>query len=617
MKKSVIFGTAGHIDHGKSSLVKALTGKDPDRLAEEKEKGISIELGYASLESDDLLISFIDVPGHEKLIKTMISGSLGFDAVLFCVDGREGVMPQTEEHFNILTAIGIRSAVIAVTKADICSPEQISDTENAVRELFKNSRIKLEAVVPVSVSQPDTIEKLKSEIFRTAQTVTPKTQSRCYVLRADRVFSLKGHGTVVTGTSLFGKITAGDMIYNINTGGKARIKSIQVHDKQSDKSIAGQRTAMNLPDFSTDDVRKGNILSENPKLTDTMGIYASVTSFGGLSASELIRHNKTYPIIIGSDIFEGKIIFANVKTLQSAESDICFIKLDRKAVVFYEEPFIIRSFSPQKSVAGGRVLGLEQTYPDRKRSFPIIEHLSRTEYPEAFRAMTDIYPCGLSIPEPIQFSGLLRNELTLKLAQLQIVNSYGFLIDNKRIENFVEETIARLKEKGSLKLNTLAHECMNITEQLKVDITNRIVESAQKMGFIFDGHMLKHRQKDPFEEDAMIILNLMKQDPGLSNAALLAERSGMTEDKTGKCLQFLANRSFIRRVEGSTHITLELINSFIDTAYTEAKKTDGIDLAHMKQFYDLPRKLMVPLMEQLDKTGLFINKNNKRQLKRI
>lgn len=616
MKKSIIFGTAGHIDHGKSSLIKALTGRDPDRLQEEKEKGITIELGYASMESVDALISFIDVPGHEKLIKTMISGSVGFDAVLFCVDGREGIMPQTLEHFNILSTIGIKSAVAAITKADICTPEQLAQTENEVRNLFNNSKIRVEAVLAVSIHDKDSVDALRQAVFKTAMNAQPKIQSRCYVMRVDRVFSIKGHGTVVTGTSLFGKISVDSTIYNISTGGKARIKSIQVHDKPSDKSVAGQRTALNLPDFTLEDVRRGHILSENSKLITTSGIYASITAFGEDSRTEMLKHNRSYPVIIGSDVYEGKLILHNEKFLESGKSAVCFIKLDKKAAVYFDEPFIIRSFSPQRSVAGGRILALEETLPDRKQSFNIVSHLSRYDYDTAFREMVDTFKCGLKIPEPIQFSGLLRNELTLKLAQMNIICSYGYLLDNRRIENYIEMTLKTLSEKGTLQLNKLQHTCEELPEQLRLDITNRIIEYAQKMGYIFDGHLLKRRQKDPFEDDAMVVLKTMKQDASLSNAALISEKLGVKEDKTAKCLQYLCNRSFIRKVEGSNHITMELINSFVEKAVSEAETQDGIDLNTMKNHFSLPRKLLVPLMEQLDKTGLFINKNNKRYLRK-
>jgi len=614
MKKSIIMGTAGHIDHGKSSLVRALTGKDPDRLKEEQEKGITIELGYAGLELDSALVSFVDVPGHEKLVKTMIAGSVGFDAVLFCVDGREGIMPQTREHFNILKTIGIKHAVAVLTKADKCTASELEASENAVRELFKDSGITAEAVLAVSIYNDASIENLKNAISECARKTTPKTQNRCYVLRTDRVFAVKGHGTVVTGTSLFGKIGVENTVYNLRTGQKARIKSIQVHDKPAEKSVAGQRTALNLPDFSTDDVKKGDIISENGKITDTNGIYAIVKAFDGCTDAELIRHNKTYSLVIGSETFEGRIIFYDEKILKASAEAICFIKLDKPAVVFFNEPFVIRGASPLHSIAGGRVLGLEQTYPDRRNSREIILHMSRYDYDEAIREIMRVYRCGFVMSEPIQFSGLFRNELAGKLAQLNIVNYYGFLIDSRMIDSFAESSIQELKDKGVLSVNGLKLDC-SLPEQVRSDIVNRIIETARRMGYIFDGNMLKQNKKDPFEEESLSVLAAMKQEPNLSNAQLLSEKTGLPEEKVGKCLQYLCNRSMARKVEGNVFISMELINSFVERAETEARKSGEIDLNRMKEHFDLPRKLLIPLMEQLDKTGLFINKSNKRVLK--
>ncbi len=614
MKKNIIMGTAGHIDHGKSSLIKALTGKDPDRLAQEKQKGITIELGYAGLELETALVSFIDVPGHEKLVKTMISGSVGFDSALFCVDGHEGIMPQTREHFSILNTIGVKYAVAAITKADRCTDEELYQTETAVRELFEGSGVTLTAVVRTSIYDNWSIDALKQAVSDCAVRVMPKTQNRCYVMRVDRVFNIKGHGTVVTGTSLFGKIAVENFVYNLRTGEKARVKGIQVHDRFAEKSVAGQRTALNLPDFSADDVRRGDIISENNKITDTNGIYAVVRAFGECSDSELIRHNKTYPVILGSESYEGRIIFYDEKVLEPSREAICFIKLDRPAVVFFNEPFVIRSASPQRSVAGGRVLGLEQTYPDRKASRGIIEHMSRYDYDAAIRGIMEIYACGFNMNEPIQFSGLFRNELAEKLTQLNIVNYYGFLMDAGMIDSFVKESLNRLKERGTLAINTLKLEC-TLPEQVRHDIVNRIIESGQKMGYVFDGHMLKLNFKDPFQDDAMMVLASMRQDAALSNPLLIAGKTGMSEEKVQKCLLYLCNRSLARRVDRNVYLTMELINIFTEKAEAEAAKSGGVDINRMKEFFDLPRKLLIPLMDQLDKSGLFINRSNTRILK--
>jgi len=614
MKKNVIMGTAGHIDHGKSSLVKALTGKDPDRLQEEKEKGITIELGYAGLELETALVSFIDVPGHEKLVKTMIAGSVGFDCVLFCVDGHEGIMPQTLEHFNIIKTIGIRYAVAAVTKADICTEDEMQQTEDAVRELFDGSGILLTSVVRTSVNDSGSIDALKQAVSDCAVRVTPKTQNRCYVMRADRVFNIKGHGTVVTGTSLFGKVAVDNFVYNLRTGERSRVKGIQVHDRFAEKSVAGQRTALNLSDLSVEHVKRGDIISENNQIAYTNGIYAVVRAFDGCTDSELIRHNRTYPVILGSEVFEGRMIFFDEKVLTASEEAICFIKLDKPAVVFFNDPFVIRSASPQRSVAGGRVLGLEQTYPDRKTSREIIGHLSRYDYDAAISAIMRTYTCGFCMNEPIQFSGLFRSELADKLAQHNIVNYYGFLMDAGKIDGIVKDSLSRLRENGSLAINRLRLEC-TLPEQVSHDIINRIIEGGQKMGYVFDGHMLKLNLKDPFQDEAMTVLSAMKQEAALSNPVLISEKTGMNEEKVQKCLQYLCNRSFVKRVDRNVFLTMELINSFTEKAEAEAKKSGGVEMNRMKECFDLPRKLLIPLMDQLDKSGLFINRNNMRILK--
>lgn len=616
MKKRVIFGTAGHIDHGKSSLVLALTGKDPDRLKAEKEKGITIELGFAGMDTEQAKISFVDVPGHEGLIKTMIAGSVGFDAVLFCVDCREGIKPQTVEHFNIIRTIGVRHCVLAVTKTDLCTPEQIENAVSDIGSLFENSGITITDTVTTDINSPETISNLKSAIGRCAGKVQPKLQKRCYVVRADRSFSIKGSGTVITGTSLFGKVTPDTLLYNIRTMKSARVKTIQVHDSRVEKSVAGERTALNLPDFSVDSVIKGDILTDNPRIAGTSGIFANLSMFEGIPENILLKHNRTYSIYIGAAVCEGKVIFYDTKKLAHKENANCFIKLNREITPYFDEPFIIRAGSPQISVAGGRVLGIEQAFPSRKNTQEIMELLSKYDYDEAIKLIVKKFDCGIKLPEPIQFSGLIRNELAMKLAQLNIANFQGFILDNRVLEGYVESTLQKLSQTGSLAISKIQHTCEKLPEAVKFDIINRIIERAQKENYLFDGQILKKKEKDPFEELAMSVLNQMKSDPALSNQVMLAEKTGIPPQKVSKCLQYLCNRSLAKNIEGNNHVTMELLNSFVEKAAAECETTGYADLNVMKKHFSLPRKLFVPLMEQLDKTGLFVNKENKRILKK-
>jgi len=617
MKKSVIFGTAGHIDHGKSSLVLAMTGKDPDRLKEEKEKGITIELGFAGMETEQANISFVDVPGHEGLVKTMIAGSVGFDSVLFCVDGREGIKPQTIEHYNIIRTIGVPYCVVAITKSDLCSTEQIDTVKEEIVELFENSKIKIIDIIKTDTRNPASIKELKEAIGICAGKVQPKLQKRCYVVRADRVFSIKGSGTVVTGTSLFGSVTNDTLIYNTRNLKSAKTKSIKVHDKLVSKSVAGERTALNLPDFSTNDIKRGDILSDNPKIQTTKGIYANLNIFEGISDKVLIKHNKSYSLYIGALSCEAKIIFYDIKKLSPGESANCFIKLDKEITPYFDEPFIIRLGSPQVSVAGGRVLGIAETYPNRKYTKDIMNLLSIHDYDNAIKKVVEIFHCGLELPEPIQFSGLIRNELTMKLAQLNIANFQGFILDNKNLENYVENTIEILNKQESLAISKIQHTCNKLPEPVRFDIINRIIERAQKQNYIFDGQMLKKKERDPFDELATSVLTLMMTDPTLSNQARLSEKMGIPEQKIQKCLQYLCNRSLAKNIEGNNHVTMEMLNTFIDKATQECEAVGHVDLQGMKKHFELPRKILVPMMEQLDKTGLFINKDNKRVLKKI
>jgi selenocysteine-specific elongation factor len=493
---------------------------------------------------------------------------------------------------------------------------QISKTKEECENFFNSSNIEITHYIATSINSSETIESLKDAINECARRITPKIQKRCYVLRADRIFSVKGFGTVVTGTSIFGQISKDSLIYNISNGKSAKVKNIQVHDRDVDKSVAGERTAINLPELSAEDIDRGDILSDNKKIKATKGIYANISIYSDLQKDPVIKHNKTYSIYIGSNVFQGKIIFYDRKKLKEGEEAQCFIKLDKKIVPYFDEPIIIRTGSPQISVAGGRILGVEETYPDRKFTREIMAFLAAHDYDSALKKIVEIFHCGIEMPEPIQFSGLIRNELAAKLAQLNIANFEGFILDNKNLDDFVESTLKELNSKGSLAMSKIQHTCSKLPDPVRFDIINRIIERAQKQDFIFDGHILKKHEKDPFEEMALKVLSLMKQDAKLSNSAQLATRADIPEQKIVKCLQYLRNRSLIKNVEGNNHVTMELVNSFVDKAVKEGENGTGIDLKVMREHFDLPRKLLVPLMDSLDKTGLFINKDNKRYLKK-
>src|SRR5437660_3602543 len=241
--KNIIVGTAGHIDHGKSTLVKALTGTDPDRLKEEKERGITIDIGFADLRlRSDVHIGFVDVPVHERFIKNMLAGIGGIDAVLLVVAADESVMPQTREHLDICTLLKIPAGIIAITKCDLVDQDILEIVRGELAELVKNGFLQDAPIIPVSAASGLGLDKLREALLKTAQSVPPRNSQTVFRLPIDRCFTLHGFGTIVTGTLMSGTISRDEEVEIYPTGRKSRIRNVQVHSRPVDYATAGQRT---------------------------------------------------------------------------------------------------------------------------------------------------------------------------------------------------------------------------------------------------------------------------------------------------------------------------------------------------------------------------------------
>src|SRR5580704_10927191 len=258
--KHVIVGTAGHIDHGKSALVEALTGTNPDRLEEEKRRGITIDLGFAFLNLEGIRFGFVDVPGHERFVKNMLAGVGGIDVVLFVIAADESIKPQTREHFDICRLLGIARGVIALTKADLVDADILGLVRLEVEEMVQGSFLEGAAIVPVSSLSGAGLDDLRRELARAAEAVPEKSASGHFRLPIDRVFSVRGFGTVVTGTLISGSVAKEQTVEVYPCGRHLRVRGVQVHGEMAERATAGQRTAVNLVDIEPAELVRGDVL---------------------------------------------------------------------------------------------------------------------------------------------------------------------------------------------------------------------------------------------------------------------------------------------------------------------------------------------------------------------
>ncbi|HJU56791.1 MAG TPA: selenocysteine-specific translation elongation factor, partial [Pyrinomonadaceae bacterium] len=275
--KSIIVGTAGHIDHGKTALVRALTGVDADRLPEEKRRGITIDLGFAELELDGVRVGFIDVPGHERFVKNMLAGAHGIDAVALVIAADEGVMPQTREHFDICRLLGVRHGLVVITKADTVDDELLALVHAEAEELVRGSFLEGAPVLTVSARERTGLEELKTTLLEVAQLVPARPASSVARLPIDRSFTMRGFGAVATGTLVAGRIAEGDELELLPEGARVRVRGLQVHNARVERAVAGQRTAVNLGGVEAAEVLRGMVLAPVGRLRPTQILDAEVS----------------------------------------------------------------------------------------------------------------------------------------------------------------------------------------------------------------------------------------------------------------------------------------------------------------------------------------------------
>ena len=375
--KNVIIGTAGHIDHGKTTLIKALTGRDTDRLKEEKERGISIDLGFTYFDlPSGKRAGIIDVPGHEKFIKNMLAGIGGIDVVVLVIAADEGIMPQTKEHLNILKLLQVNKGIIALTKKDLVDNEWLEMIVEQVQQAAEGTFLEEAKIISVSSVKGDGLKELISEIDRLTEVVEQKDITSNFRLPVDRVFTVAGFGTVVTGTLISGTINEGDRVELYPSNLECRIRSIQVHEKSVKKAEAGQRVAVNIANVKVEEVHRGDVLSKPGSMESTMMIDAKMEMLD--DAPMTIDNRDRLRLYHGTSEIMCRVVLLDREELKPGESAFVQLRLEEQVACQKSDRFVIRFYSPMITIAGGTIL--DPNPPKRKRfKEDVLEELSIKE----------------------------------------------------------------------------------------------------------------------------------------------------------------------------------------------------------------------------------------------
>lgn len=362
---SLVLGTAGHIDHGKSSLIKALTGTDPDRLKEEKDRGITIELGFARLElPSGRSMGVVDVPGHEKFVRQMVAGATGVDVVLLCVAADDGVMPQTREHVAILDLLGVDRGVVALTKADLVEPEWAEMIAEDVRALLATTALADAPVVPVSARTGAGLDELRATLDGLADETPSRHAELPMRLPVDRVFTIAGAGTVVTGTMWSGSARRDDAVEIYPAGVEGRVRGVQVHGETVELAVAGQRVAMNVAGVERVEISRGDIIAAPGTLTVSDRFDARFTYLGIPGDDRAFESGARVHVHHGTREVLGRVLLMDgVESLAPGQSAFAQVRLEEPLAPRYDDRFIVRSYSPVYTIGGGVVL---DTLPPRR-----------------------------------------------------------------------------------------------------------------------------------------------------------------------------------------------------------------------------------------------------------
>ncbi len=610
--KNIIVGTAGHVDHGKTTLIEALTGFSGDSLKEEKRRGITIDLSFSHLQNENTNVAFIDVPGHEKLLKNMIAGAFGFDASLVVVDSNEGLMPQTIEHLEILNLLHVQKIIVALTKSDLASSESLIKRKQEVREYIKTlENLNIFDFLAVSIYDKDSIDKLK-QVLLSLPTIEKKSNGlfRYYI---DRSFSLAGIGQVVTGTVLDGTIKVGDKIFAPEKNLEFKIKNLQVHDKDVASAFSSLRTAINLQGNSKSPLKKGTLLCKKGFIKGFNNIDVWVEGIAG----HKIKHNSTVSLFIGTKQVEAKILL--LEGVEPIDKGFATLSFQQKLFLVHNEPFILSSSG--RTIGGGRVLNPINDPLKKKIKLELLESLKNDDFNSAFSILSSIHKRGFGLISSNQRFGLNHDEAIAIANSLPnvFVDAKGLVIYPSSIKSELKTIIKNIYKKNeyallsanslSLKLkwaslSLLGDVLEGLCEENFLVLENGIYKNANVQIKNIDKHIeekiYKIIENSQFVPDAPYnIYDDLDIDKKIGDDAL----KRLTRAK--KVVR-LAHNIFIEAVSLS-QIVARLRDIMIKEGF--------VDVVSFKKHFNISRKYLVAYLDYLDNFDDVKKEDNKRYLK--
>jgi selenocysteine-specific elongation factor len=619
LMKSVIVGTAGHIDHGKTALVKALTGIDADRLDEEKRRGITIDIGFAHLElpapgGETLRLGFVDVPGHERFVRNMLAGIGGIDLVLLVIAADESIKPQTREHFDICRLLSVRRGITVLTKSDLVDRETLDvvrlEVEDFLRGTFLDSAHA--PIVPVSSLTGAGMEDLKRALVRVAYDVPGRDSTSLARLPIDRVFSMKGFGTVVTGTLISGAINKEAELEVFPKGKRVRVRGIQVHGASSEQAVAGQRTALNLAGVTTEELARGMTLAPPATFAATSRVDVQLTLLA--SAKPLKDRARVHFHSYTSESIATVVLYGK-KQVAPGETALAQLRLSHFTLLLPGDRFIIRKFSPVITIGGGLVV--ENTPPPKIRDAnayaAYLMSLASESRPDVLRARIVLAGArGLSLAEAVARTGWTSHQLATVASEIaEIARINDVLTANSALETLRVSLIAALDSfhrQNPLVPGMSREELRGRFPEASPEIFTRVFEGAlreKKIELSGDLVRLSGRGvalKDE-EAESQGIIETAFASAGLRVPALKDVLAGLKVDKVRaqKIVTLLLRAKVLVKISEDLVFHQDALADLRKRLAAEKTKSPKLDIARFKDLTGVTRKYAIPLLEYLDR----------------
>ena len=617
----IIIGTAGHIDHGKTALVKALTGIDADRLKEEKERGITIDLGFANLDLDqETRMGFVDVPGHEKFVKNMLAGIGGIDLVMLVVAADESIMPQTREHLEICSLLHIRHGLTVITKIDTVDEEIADLVELEVRDYLKSTFLGHSPIVRVSAQSGDGVPKLVETLKALCAGIEPKDASQIFRLPVDRCFTMKGFGTVVTGTSISGSIHKEDAVELLPSGRQTRIRGIQVHGQASDVVEAGQRTALNLQGVELAEVHRGVVLTE-PGLFEPVSMFDCHLELLE-SAPGPIRQRKRIRFHVGTAEIMGYVSLLGRERLEPGNQSFVQVRLEEPTFALPGDRFIIRQYSPMITIGGGEIL---EGNPRRHRRndehvLKRLETLKEGSLGDRLMIFVDEAGLGaLTLEALVGRMGVVGStirpglEAMAKQGSIRILSERPFTVVSRDVfQRALEQTLSLVRDFHAAKPLSVGISREELKTKVYEKSSNLVFQAAlEELGSreeIAFAHDLIHafgRKVTLGEDEESIKKKLtdefLRSGVGVPTPAELFRKARVDPDTAKKILQLMLREGVVVKVNDDLMMHQEAMDAVVERVRSLKGTDTKLGVGEFKNLFGVSRKYAIPLLEYLDR----------------